>query len=566
MKKILVSVVVLTLALLLASCGGADKTTSTTERTEGVAAETTAITTKVEDVANKPIAIDYNEATGLDYTMVYVADGYFTTTYNGVGNPLKRQSIDWSTMMETDLTYVYEYDTQGKLKAFSARINSTIPKLTPASIAFDESGMKATGTFGKDALFSFVWEFDANGKMLCETILNTGKPVSEIGFDTLGRIVKESIYYGSNQFDMITTYEAGSAHTVLEMNGKNQIDVTITSDENGYPVKTIGYLDGGNGEYLYTYNEKHLCVSIDGVEESRKTQSSFDYDASDRCVKHTQITYKEGAVSEKKVAEYTYDENGRTGKLIRTYYDGNDQMTRKFEETFAYDNAGRIVSSSHKQFGADNKHESHVVYEYGYDETGRTNLYVTKHYDAENNLISEHRDQHHYDSKGNLITYTNESTENGQTNKTVTECFYDDQDKKTQETRYRFSSGNLTSKEVILFNEDGNVYSSVQYEVFEGGEQYKLRETINTYENGLHIKNETWTYQSGSDNLSSHEVYEYEYQMSAEGSYMSRHTACRYDALDKLQEKTVYEYRADGSVISRTMYDGDGNIIDQEIY
>lgn len=234
-----------------------------------------------------------------------------------------------------------------------------------------------------------------------------------------------------------------------------------------------------------------------------------------------------------------------------------------------------------------------------HDEHGDTIRYT--YYDADGSVVEEEFTEYGLDAEGNCyekkttqynysdeVVYISEYNEYGdQTSRTVTDLEGNVEQVDRFEREYNDEGEAIWEK---TYTNDVLVWEITGYKVYEG-EDYTMRypeAVITYYEDGTKMvitygdngevakettynadgeveSEQTYTYETDAEgNWTSIKVYEgerlvkdTEYAVDADGyNYISKETEYREDG-----SKTVYEYDANGELVSESQYDAEGNLI-----
>lgn len=295
MKRILLLTIFLLAALLVlfASCGGGEESPYTT----------------VQDSAPPLPDVDHNLAVSSVFDYAFAYGSFAKSSYNGAGNPTSRVYHNPTSMEQMPLSFFYQYGDNGILSAMTIGEGSYAVAL---SIDYNSQGLpaKAYASVG-GSTYSILFTCDSRGRILAEDF---GYVCFAYGED--GRLVKESGISANGSYTIGYTQNESCSLVTATYMGEEAFDLTITYNENGYPISMTGVVNGAepwqytDGLATWTYNDKGLCtkVSLKGGKE------------------HTELIY-------------AYDASGALATKTRTEYDQQGNLT----STETYDVKGNLI-------------------------------------------------------------------------------------------------------------------------------------------------------------------------------------------------------------------------------
>lgn len=172
---------------------------------------------------------------------------------------------------------------------------------------------------------------------------------------------------GANRDETMTTettynwVENGDTVTADLLGGNSE---TITYDKDGNVIKRLTKTMIGHTEYVYTYKNGVQATMVMTTVQS-----------------DTVLT----------VLEASFDERGNLAKYV--YKDSTGKVMYSYDQTYEYDKAGKILSSTMKVLGTDGQSQD-VKYDYVYDANG----FLDK-IEVDGTLTTDYT----CDSKGNTI-------------------------------------------------------------------------------------------------------------------------------------------------------------------
>lgn len=247
---------------------------------------------------------------------------------------------------------------------------------------------------------------------------------------------------------------------------------------------------------------------------------------------------------------YKYDKNGNTIYEANVNEDGT--IRDKSEDR--YDDDGNLIYHSYYNEEGSN----FLIYEYEYNEKGDI---VLEKYTNENG-----NGEVRYNERGEILEAKNYDTDGKLESHTENKYKYDEKGEKLLEEEL-FENGVLTDRTVYIY--DGNTVTDVYYN-FIDGEAVVYGKTVVTYDDMKNIVSWSHYDKNSKKTYSNESVYEYD----AEGRIISQ---TQYN-FGEFEFKEEYTYNDDGSRIAlswnsekekpdaKEVYDGKDRLIDYTVY
>lgn len=186
-----------------------------------------------------------------------------------------------------DWKYQYQYNTLNKLSAYSQIDKKGKDNYRYEYDFYDNGSRKETRYFNQKNRLKYRWtyECDQKGELVSNSIKqanfctkkelhNDGSFIEVFDFtDDKGRHTKTICYYSKDS--LLTAYETFTKRNKLQ----NKWEYIY--DKNGNAIQTLYFKSKElKKKFVYTYNEKNLCVKIDFFNKNGKLNNSFIYDYS----------------------------------------------------------------------------------------------------------------------------------------------------------------------------------------------------------------------------------------------------------------------------------------------
>ena len=499
----------LLLISVFVSCGGDAEVTTTLTSTQESCVETTAMekpsettaqTTKKPSVTQptitqaKPVVIEPKQ---VSYCMYHA--GFLFTTLDENGRTASRELYDPFTMQRVSI-YTYGYDEDGVLSSFSItdRDGETIPYV----LFYTEGSRSVLAIADNDYTSQYRFEQDESGKIILEKKDSRDPLAYEFAYNTDGYLVQEKLYHFDYEVVYDTAYASGKA--VITSEAAMVTGLVLTYDAEGYPLT----LEGWHRTYFeyeyvnrYSYNQKKLCTSISTVKDS-----------------------------DPYVCEFTYNAMGLVIRKVTT------NLNSRFieQESFAYDDAGRLIREEYKSVDDAGMFASWCVVAYGYDGHGRRTEMLITSYNEDGSERSKIGTVKVYNGYGVLSTETNISyaRDGSVIEKREQKYIYGSDNQHVIQVNESYYEGEdllLTRIERVLKNNYKETVTEYHYTRDDGSLSYKSELILIYDENDLLIKSE--------------------YKL--------------YDAKEALVSREVGEYE-NGNLVKTTYYDAAGNVVKVE--
>lgn len=245
----------------------------------------------------------------------------------------------------------------------------------------------------------------------------------------------------------------------IQVEGEDETDIVVsvpTYRMESVDLLTEEYYYNGDGEllaaYFYEYDDHGYLVmkTTRNVEGQVTGKSLFEYDAAGNLVYQENYGRDGGLIS---TETYTYDENGLRTSEVHLIASADLVLTTVYE----YDAEDHLIREL--ETDADGNFRNEVVYTFNADHTER----YTERFDAdkEGNRHANGGGYDLYDANGNLIYWcTYGSVGDNMVSKDdpayVGEHFYDENGRLVEKT-YSELGGYIVSKDVLTYDESGNL-------------------------------------------------------------------------------------------------------------
>ncbi len=351
MKRIVLFICALILALSACSCADPGKKSTASETRSEPARKTAGETQLIFDEADRLIAEGHNYEAALllwvnkDFDgvldrFVTVAEripmksvytnvsGEKTVTQHGVDEQNYLVSEETTYTDGTFSAYIYTYEN-----GLPVKVTFTSPdgSETLTELSYDQAGnrVRMTDTYSDGAVDLNEYSYDSAGRLLSQkttqrdgfVILSTNE------YDPLGRIVKETLSYSSGETSVWEHFYNGEdkkpcRDTYTDSDGS--VTVTETAyDANLNPLtETVTYPDGETERTEYSYNASgKLKKSVRQTKEGDELTSTYEYDGSGNVV-HALIAEDFGTMEH----DYVYSSEGDLLKETVTYSNGDTEV------------------------------------------------------------------------------------------------------------------------------------------------------------------------------------------------------------------------------------------------
>ncbi len=520
MKRLIVLMLVCT--MLFAACTVDESVNSNSSQTESVD-EKTVVEKALELVDQEKYEEAYSllyknrgneEAKDMleDFTVVHtnetltsyeIYNAFIEKTYNENGDIIKGiQKMMYQGMYYVyDLTYEYTYDEKGRVLSQSTYVDGSENPDEIVKYTYDENG-------------NLVLEEKTNNSYDYTTgeLSTTYTEYTAREYDENGNVTySEEYYIDEGKKEIIVceenTYDENGnlIHEKWYNTEDNYYDTEFVYDENGFLVKEIEKRSYGVNVTEYTVNEKGDALT---------TKITFNYDGKEN---GSVITSEFETV-------YEYDEEGRQTKVVNTY--SNDTSTSK---EYVYNEQGDIIKQT--EIDIEGKvNDSRFEYEYFENGKVRKETNILNRF-GKSSMRSE------YDEHGNAVRE------------------YTDENERTYEYTYN-EQGLIATKLQTLdgqqmfeytYDANGNIIKEIRYNPKTPDD--KIEYTY-TYDD----KNNRTTYSVTNNGITDTDKFTYVYD---EAGRMLEKTTVTYTGSEN---KTTYEYDANGNQIKVSWIDKDGNI------
>jgi YD repeat-containing protein len=235
--------------------------------------------------------------------------------------------------------YEYEYDANGNKIRESVTYDE---KILISECVYDSNGnrIKQTYTASNGEITVYEYTFDANGNLTKEQINRPdGSSIFENIYDENNCLIKEIITsYSGEQYSLEHAYAANGERiktTLVSSDGTKKVtqEEQLTYDAKGNIIKRVSISSGSNTatstrEYVYDDNNNVIKETINGASFYEYRYVTLGDEIKQQIVKYVS-TNENG---EKTTIEYTYDENGKQIKMLRTHADGQtDEWSKQYE-------------------------------------------------------------------------------------------------------------------------------------------------------------------------------------------------------------------------------------------
>lgn len=216
------------------------------------------------------------------------------------------------------------------------------------------------------------------------------KTTTKNTYDKKGNLTKQVVYYNDYVRTSTFTYNKAGKVTkevhksVYEDNSVFKTSTAYTYNKAGNVAKEVSYYDDCESVTVYTYNKAGLPVKETvkrSYEDNTKTVITTNY-AYDKNGNMTKLTFAEKdryGSAEKRVYVYTYNEKNLCVKMKETWTfrdkEGSAETTRDVT-TYAYDKNGNVTKQVYKSV-SDSGEKRTVTFLYTYDENGNRTEWVT---------------------------------------------------------------------------------------------------------------------------------------------------------------------------------------------
>ncbi len=520
MKKLIV--LMLACVMLFASCATdetANSNTSKTESTEEISVVEQALALVNEGKCEEAYSLLYKnrdnaEAKAMleDFTVVHtnetltsyeIYNAFIEKTYNENGDIIKGiQKVMYQGMYYVyDFTYEYTYDEKGRVLSQSTYVEGSENPDEIVNYTYDDNG-------------NLVLEEKTNYSYNNETgeLATTYSEYTACEYDENGNVTYSEEYYIEEGKKEIIVYEENTydengnlIHEKWYNTEDNYYDTEYVYDKNGFLVKETEKRSYGVTVTEYTVNEKGYAVT---------TKTTFNY---------TEESSGAVTISEFETV-YEYDEEGRQLKVVNTYSNGTTTSTEN-----AYNEQGDIIKQT--EIDIEGK-VNDSLFEYEYFENGevRKETNILNRF-GKSSMKSE------YDEYGNVTReYTDEKSR-------TYEYTYNEQGLIATELR------TLDGKQMFeyTYDENGNLIKEVRYNPEEPDNK---TEYTYTYDE----KNNRTTYSVTNNGITDTDKFTYVYDEA--GRMLEKTTVTSTGS----ENKTTYEYDANGNQIKVSWIDKDGNI------
>jgi YD repeat-containing protein len=236
--------------------------------------------------------------------------------------------------------YEYEYDANGNKIRESVTYDE---KILISECVYDSNGnrIKQTYTASNGEITVYEYTFDANGNLTKEQINRPDgtSSIFENIYDENNCLIKEIITsYSGEQYSLEHAYAANGERiktTLVSSDGTKKVtqEEQLTYDAKGNIIKRVSISSGSNTatstrEYVYDDNNNVIKETINGASFYEYRYVTLGDEIKQQIVKYVS-TNENG---EKTTIEYTYDENGKQIKRLRTHADGQtDEWSKQYE-------------------------------------------------------------------------------------------------------------------------------------------------------------------------------------------------------------------------------------------
>lgn len=448
---------------------------------------------------------------------------------------------EWQDSFGNNCKYIqeteYYKDLITKEKTTYYDVNGNVDNVVESKALFDENDAN---------IYSETIYYDANlaiiNKYVCENEFDGLELIKSTStqYDKDGTIIYKEVILNEVTIYKLTTIYNGDIIESVYITEWNELGVIIyssatTYDENGR-ISFVSECDYENGlliNNLYTFYKSDETIDY-------KTETIYEYDSSENCVKETNITYNAlGIFTQKIVTENEYNETNERIKYTSSTYDETNKLINKY--TYAGDVMLYSYTIDKYELGAytitENSYRNDAtlissLYEY-YNELGKKTLKTYQENDEFNNLISYLNIE--YDENEEIMY------------KHITEYSYDNNN--LVNSSYTKYDGNdiILETGITEIDQDGNsTTTNTTYRA------ENIIEFVDIYENKLNTYNCTYYYDE-NNNLTHYVKKTYEYDNEKKIiEYMKE-----YNANDELYLEEETNYVENGININHIEYGDD---------